>query len=153
MKQSKITTEATDSFSLEDICRSDNLVRNLLDIIESHPDETAVNFGRSIIYSFEDDFDKTVNYLEFLIQKFPNISLLRCRIAQTFISENNYENAIIHLEKILELDQEDLTAKIWLTFSYFKIGNTEKANKYLNGLEKFVYILKAMPDRYSGLNS
>jgi len=153
MKQSKITAETTNSFSLENICRSDNMMKNLLDIIESHPSETAVNFGRSIIYFIEDDFEKTTRYLEFLIQAFPNTLLLHRRIAQVFIRENKYEKAIIHLEKVLELNEEDLTAKIWLNLSYFKVGNTEKANSSLQDLNKFVFILKVTESKYLGLDS
>lgn len=153
MKQSKIITETTNAFSLEDVCRSDNMMKNLLDIIESHPCETAVNFGKSIIYFIEDDFENTISYLEFLIQIFPNTLLLHRRIAQVFIRENNYEKAITHLEKVLELDEEDLTAKIWLNLSYFKVGNTEKANSSLQDLTKFVFVLKATESKYLGLDS
>ena len=143
MKESKIIAETTKILSLEDICRSDDVVKNLLDIIESHPDETVGNFGRSIIYFIEDDYEKTVSYLESLIQQFPDIVLLRNRLAQTFISKNDFEKPIVHLEKVLELDNNNLTSKIWLTLSYFKVGNTPKENKYLNDLRRFVYILKA----------
>jgi tetratricopeptide (TPR) repeat protein len=153
MEDSRSTIEIPNAFSMENICHSSNLIKNLLEIIESHPNEIAVNFGRSIIYFIEDDYAKTLNYLELLSSEYPNISLLHRRIAQVLIRENNYQKAIVHLEKVLELDEEDLTAKIWLILSYFKIGNTEKANARLNDLKDFIFVLKATKSTYSGLQS
>ncbi len=97
MVKSQTETEMSNAFQIENVCHSSKFMKNLLDFIESHPSESAVNFGRSIIYFIEDDYDKTINCLELLIQKYPNIPLLHQRLAQVFIRENNYEKAIIHL--------------------------------------------------------
>lgn len=153
MIQSQTETEMSKAFQIENVCHSSKLMKNLLDIIESHPSESAVNFGRSIIYFIEDDYARTISYLELLIQKYPNIPLLHQRIAQVFIRENDYEKAILHLEKILELNEEDLLAKIWLSLSYFKVGNAEKAGIQLNNLKEYIFVLEAKHGVYTGLHS
>lgn len=153
MIDSELKTEMPSVFSIEYVCRSSNLMKNLLEIIESHPDEIAVSLGRSIIYFIEDDFDKTLDHLEFLIKECPNISLLHRRIAQIFIHENNYQKAITHLEKVLELDNEDLTAKVWLSLIYFEVGDTKMATDRLNDLKNYVFVLKTTQSTYSGLQS
>lgn len=153
MAQSSTKTETSVDFQIENVCQSKNLMKNLLDIVESHPSETAVNFGKAILYFIEDDFDKTTYYLESLIEKYPNIPLLHERIAQVFIYANNYERAISHLEKILELDEENLLAKIWLSLSYYKIENSEKAGIQLNNLRDLVFILEAKQKIYTGIKS
>ncbi|MCD9188947.1 MAG: hypothetical protein LUM44_21195 [Pyrinomonadaceae bacterium] len=137
----QIATNGKNDFSLECACRSSNLLKNLSDIIKTHPNNTAQNFGMSIIHLIEGDSDKTVNCLESIIAENPNISLLHRRIAEVFINNNDYKQAIIHLENALEADKEDLTAKIWLSLSYFEIGNSKKAGAILTELKEYIFHL------------
>lgn len=153
MRESKSVKEVSNEFSLEKVCQSSNLLKNLLDIIESHPSESAINLGRSIIYFILDDYDKSLNYLEFLVENCSNVSLLHHRIAEVLINKNNYEKAAFHLKKVLELDEENLTAKIWLCLAYFKIGDIEKAYELLNDLNEFVFILRAGEIKFTTLDS
>lgn len=113
----------------------------------------AAQFGKSIIYYIEDDFRNMLQCLECLTESFPNIPLLHRRIAEAHIHENNYQKAIPHLEKVVELDNKDLTAKVWLNLSYFKIGKTKEANAILNELKNLVFILNVTERSYSGLQS
>jgi predicted Zn-dependent protease len=153
MEESQSKSETHNCFSMEKICQSNNFIKNLLEIIESHPNESAVNFGRSIIYFINDDFDKMLECLELLTKSFPNISLLHRRIAEAHLYKNSYPIAITHLEKVLELDTKDLTARVWLVLSYFKVGKAKEANDGLDDLINFVFTLKAIERRYTGLQS
>lgn len=148
-----IKEETLNDFSLTTTCQSSNILKNLLDIIETHPSEAAVNFGRSIIYFIVDDYGKSLNYLEILSEKYPNIPLLHHRIAEILIKSSEYKKATFHLEKVLEFDKENLTAKIWLCLSYFKLCDTVKACELLNELNNFVFVLKAGEIKYTTLTS
>ncbi|MGC2234681.1 MAG: tetratricopeptide repeat protein [Pyrinomonadaceae bacterium] len=142
------TTEFQSDFSIECACRSSNLLKNLRNIIQSHPSNTAQKFGMSIIHLIEGDSEKMLNCLEFIIGENPNISLLHRRIAEVFINNNDYQQAIIHLENALEADEEDLTAKFWLGLSYFEIGNTKKARAILRELKEHVFHLSVMDNNW-----
>ena len=141
MIEQRTTTELKSDFSIECACLSSNLLKNLRNIIQSHPSSTAQNFGMSIIHLIEGDADKMVICLESIIKENPNVSLLHRRIAEFFIDKNDYQQAIIHLENALEADKEDLTAKVWLSLSYFEIGNTKKAGAILRELKDYTFHL------------
>lgn len=79
--------------------------------------------------------------------------LFHQRIAEVLIRNSNYEKASHHLEKVLEFDEENLTAKVWLCLSYFKLCNMEKAYKMLNELNDFVFLLKFTQIDYNDLDS
>src|ERR1044072_73173 len=135
------TTELRSDFSIECACSSSNLLKNLRNIIQTHPSSAAQNFGMSIIHLIEGDADKMANCLESIIKENPNISLLHRRIAEVFIDKNDYQQAIIHLENALEADKEDLTAKVWLSLSYFETRNTKKAGAILRELKDYTFHL------------
>lgn len=153
MPEDKSVKEPFNEFSLANTCQSSNFLRNLLDIIETHPSEAAINFGKSIIYFIVDDYDKSLSYLEFLIEKYPNLPVLHHRIAEILINSSDYEKAAFHLEKVLEFDKENLTAKIWLCLTYFRLCDTVKAYKLLNEIKGFVFILRAGEIEYTALTS
>lgn len=91
----------------------------------------------------ESEFDAMLMCLETLIDENPNNSILHRRIGEIFIHKNDYKQAIIYLEKAVELDKENLTVKIWLCLSYFKTGYKDKANTILENLKKSVFLLDA----------
>jgi tetratricopeptide (TPR) repeat protein len=126
-------------FSLEEACKSANYIFNLEEVIQTHPNATARTFGLSIIKTFSEENEKSLEYLEELIKGNPDVLLIRRRIAEFFIDFDEYEKAIFHLEKILELESKDLTAKVWLCLIYYKIGEIEKAKKTFESLREFVY--------------
>ena len=148
MTKQKTTTELGSDFSIECACRSNNLLNNLQNIIQSHPNNTAQNFGMSVIHLIEGDPDKMINCLELIIKENPNISLLHRRIAEVFINKDDYRQAIIHLENALKADEEDLTAKVWLGLSYFEIGNTKKAGAILRELKEYIFHLNVMGNNW-----
>lgn len=55
--------EKTSAFSIEEACRSSNMMRNLRSVIEAHPDECAKNFGMSIMYLINEEHDKMLECL------------------------------------------------------------------------------------------
>jgi predicted Zn-dependent protease len=129
------------NFDLEKACRSNKLLKNLREVVQSHQSEIASNFGMSIIHLIEDENDKILTCLNFLIKECPEISLLHRRLAEVFIRKDDYKQAIPHLEKAIKLDSEDLTAKVWLSLSYFKVGEQKKALMSLEDLKSHIFVL------------
>ncbi len=125
--QTENTDEKTNVFSIEKVCQSHNLIKNLREVIDSHPDETAKNFGMAIMHLIYDNYDKILACLEFVAERHPNIPLIQRRIAEIHIRRNNFQTAIPYLEKALELNKKDMTAKIWLSLSYYAAGNEKKS--------------------------
>ena len=64
-------------------------------------------------------------------------ALTDIQIAERYLSEQNYEQAIIEFEKILEIEPMNVEAYIGLAEAYIGKGDTEKALEILrNGLEQ-----------------
>lgn len=140
-EQSKEQSIHYGNFDLEKACQSNKLLKNLQEVVQSHQSEIASNFGMSIIYLIEDENDKILTCLNFLIKECPEIPLLHRRVAEVFIRKDDYKQAIPHLEKAIKLDSEDLTAKVWLSLSYFKIGEQKKALLSLEDLKTHIFVL------------
>lgn len=134
--------ERTKTFSIERACESPNFVKNLSDIIETHPDENARNFGMSIIHLLSRNYNETLKYLEFLTETHPNISLLHRRIGEVYISQDKFETAAAHLEEALKLEK-DFTVLFWLGLIHNKLGNENKANICFDVLKDDVFFLHA----------
>lgn len=143
-EQKNITScEGTNAFSLENTCKSSNLMKNLREVLETHPDECAKNLGMSIMHMLYDNHDKMLECLKFLVKNNPELPLLHRRIAEIYINRDDYKTAVPHLEKALKLDNQDLTAKIWLGLSYYATGNEKKAKICLDLLKEDVFLLHA----------
>jgi tetratricopeptide (TPR) repeat protein len=136
-------SESPIAFSLEKVCRSSNLLKNLKEIVLSHPDKTAENLGMSIVYLFEDKYSELLECLETIAGANPEVSLIRRRIAEVFLGRNDLLQAITHLKQVVKLDREDQTALIWLALSYYEIGEKEKGALIFNKLRQSVFILHA----------
>lgn len=145
-RNTKISIEEKNSFSIEMACKSTKLMKNLRSVVESHPDETAKNFGMSIMHLLNHRHEKTLECLKYLNQNYPEISLINRRIAEIYISKDDYKTAITYLEKALKLDDEDLTARVWLGLSYYAIGNEKKGKICLSLLKDEVFVLQAIKD-------
>ena len=143
MSESETNSQKTKDFSIEKVCKSHNLINNLRSVIESHPDEIAKNFGMAVIHLIYDNYDKMLACLEFVAQQYPDISLIQKRIAEIHIHRNNFQEAIPYLEKVLELEGGDMTAKIWLTLSYYATGNEKKAKSSLKCLKGYIFMMHA----------
>lgn len=143
MPESEKSCKKTNDFSIEKACKSYNKLNNLRDVVESHQDESAKNLGLSIVYLLNNDFSKVLESLKYLAQTHPDIGLIDRRIAEIYINQNNFEAAVNYLEKAVELDKDDLTAKFWLSLGYFAIGNKKKAEIYLKSLRENVFLLQA----------
>ena len=115
-------TESPVAFSLEKVCRSSKPLKNLREVILSHPDEIAKNLGLSIMGVLEDKDEEILKCLELIAEAKPEVSLIRRRIAEVFLSRNEFSQAISHLKQAVKLDKEDQTALIWLALSYYEIG-------------------------------
>lgn len=148
-QKSRIQGEVSNSFSLETVCKSSNFIKNLREIIETHPDDGAKNLGLSIIHLLYGNYDKVLNCLDIIASQHPDIPLIQRRIAEIYIYRNNFQAAIPYLEKVLELNEEDMTAQIWLNLSYFVTGETKKARANLKLLKSFVFSLNAKESNWS----
>jgi len=131
------------SFSIEQTCKSSSLMQNLRNVIESHPNESAKNLGMSIFYLINGEHRKMLECLEFLVEKHPEIAEIQRRVGEGYINKNDYQTAIPHLKNAIKLNEEDLTAKIWLSFSYFAIGDEKKAKICLDLIKPDVFLLHA----------
>lgn len=134
-------------FSLEEACKSNSYLANLTEIVQTHSCESARNLGLAILSGFNDESEKAVELLESLVKKNPNISLLHQRIAEFCIDSDNYKKAVFHLEKVIELQDQNLTARFWLCLIYHSQGNAEKAKDTFEYLKKLVYRLQVKIDR------
>lgn len=130
-----------EKFDLEKACQSNKLLKNLREVIQSHQSEIASKFGMSIIHLIEDEHEEIPDCLNFLINECPEVSLIHRRLGEVFIRKDDYKQAIPHLEKAIKLDSEDLTAKVWLSLSYFKVGEQKKALSSLEDLKGHVFVL------------
>jgi len=142
-EQTKEHSVHHEKFDLEKACRSNKLLKNLSEVIQSHQSEIASNFGMSIIHLIEDEHDEIPTCLNFLIKECPEVSLIHRRLGEVFIRKDDYKQAIPHLEKAVKLDSEDLTAKVWLSLSYFKVGEQKKALSSLEDLKSHIFVLQA----------
>lgn len=140
MPENKTCCEKIKSFSIEKTCKSNNLLKNLCEVVESHPDNNAKNIGMSIIYLLGGNYSKALEYLNSLVKAHPEIELLHRRIAEVYISQNDFETAITYLENALKIDKENLTVKIWLSLSYFVVGDEKKANNFLRSLKEEIFL-------------
>ena len=64
-----------------------------------------------------------------------NISKKQSQQSQNLLCQQN-------LEKVIELQNQDITARFWLCLIYHSQGNTEKAKNTFEYLKKFVYRLR-----------
>lgn len=126
-------------FSLERACQSYSYLTNLQEIVETHPNELARNFGMAIISSLDERNEESLQQLELLAEVNPNIPLVHQRIAEFCIALGRYEQAIVHLEKVIELENQNLTARFWLCLLYHLTNKTKQAKSSLDILKKLVY--------------
>lgn len=148
-QQNDTRDEKSGTFSVERVCKSNNLIKNLREVIESHPDEIAKNFGMAIVYLICDKYDKMLSCLELVAQQYPDVPLIQRRIAEIHIYRSNFQEAIPYLEKVLELEEEDMTAKIWLSLIYFVTGDIKKGKASLKSLKGFIFVLRAENTKWS----
>ena len=129
-------------FSLEEACKSTNYFANLREVIQTHPCDSARTLGLSIITAFNEETEIALEHLESLVQDNPEIPLLHRRIAEFYIDINKFEEAVIHLEKVIELQKKDLTARFWLCLIYLLLGEREKAKEPFKYLKDYIYQLQ-----------
>lgn len=131
-------------FSLEETCKSTSYLANLREVIQTHPCDSARNLGLSIITAFNEETEIALEHLKSLVRENPEIPLLHRRIAEFYIDGNEFEEAIIHLEKVIELQTKDLTARFWLCLIYLLRGEKEKAKEPFKYLKDFIYQLQVI---------
>ena len=54
---------------------------------------------------FMKDIHKTIKILEITLNSMPDNTDIRCHLASLLLSTDNYENAIIHFEKVFLMNQ------------------------------------------------
>lgn len=112
------------------------LLNDLKKILLRSSETMATKYGLSIINVFQNDLDEAVTNLTYLIENKPDVGLIHRRLGELFILRSEHEKALPHLEKAVELDSEDLTALTWLSLTYYRLGETEKAIKRQDLLEE-----------------
>lgn len=129
-------------FSLEETCKSTSYFANLREVIDTHPCDSARNLGMSIITAFNEETEVALEHLQSLVLDNPEIPLLHRRIAEFYIDGNKFEEAAVHLEKVIELQTKDLTARFWLCLIYLLQGEKEKAKEPFKYLKDYIYQLQ-----------
>jgi len=142
MPKSETICEKMSDFSIEEACKSNNLLSNLITVVKSHPDDSAKQLGLSILFLIQEEHGKMLDCLNILARKFPEVASLHRRIAEVYINQGDFVTAVPHLEKALKLNNHDMTAKIWLGLSYYATGN-KKAETCLSLLKSDVFLLHA----------
>jgi tetratricopeptide (TPR) repeat protein len=92
-----------------------------------------------------------LDYLESLSEPFPKLSLLHRRIAEAYIHQNKFSKAANHLEKAVEINDKDLTAKVWLILLYFKVRKAKQANINFQNLTELIFVLDVSEKSFTGL--
>lgn len=114
-------------FSLESIVDSPGLLKELRQIISSHQDKTAREFGLATISVMLNDYEAALEHMKNVIAKKPDVPFLHRRLAEILILRDEHEEAIPHLERVVEQDPQDSTSPMLLLTTYQRTGNYEKA--------------------------
>ncbi|HEX8286831.1 MAG TPA: tetratricopeptide repeat protein [Pyrinomonadaceae bacterium] len=130
--------------SLESLMDSPKRLKELYDIINSHQDKLTKEFGLATISIMLRDFDAALEHMKYVIAKKPNAPVLQRRLAEILILRDEHEEAIPHLEKVVESDPHDSTAPMLLLSTYQRTGNYEKAQKLEDFLTAYKNFLKAI---------
>ena len=96
MSEHETKREPSKSFSLEKACRSSNLFENLQEVVTSHPDEAAKNFGLSVMYLLENKNNQALDCLKRLAEEYHKIPLIQQRIAEIFVDREDFHKAVVH---------------------------------------------------------
>lgn len=134
-------TEIADSFSLEQACCSTNYLNNLKTVVNTHQNHSARIFGKSLIYFLIGNSKEMLRCFDQLITENPQISLLYRRAGELLVHEEEHALAIEYLEKALELNEHDLTSRMWLSYCLVKDGKTTEAEKQFNVIKDHILYL------------
>lgn len=139
-----------DSFSIRLACRSTDPLTNLRSIIETHPDQDARILGESIVYFLSGKSQKMLECYERLIEENPDIPLLYRRAGELSICARKYSQAATYFAKAIELSDEDLTNRLWLSFCHLKNNDIEAANSEFEHLEERVFYIDISELNWTG---
>ena len=88
-------------------------------------------------------YNKAEKCLVNLVEKYPNSILGHKKLAKLYEIEDNKENAIIEYEKILEIDEDDIQARIAIGTLYYECDRKIEAKQIL------AEVLEQNPDNYN----
>lgn len=123
---------------------SPSRLKELREILGSHQDMTAKEFGLATISVMLNDFDAALEHMKTVIDRKPDVPFLHRRLAEILILRDEHEDAIPHLEKVIEQDPQDSATPMLLLSTYQRTGNYEKAQKlevYLTAYKNFLNTL------------
>lgn len=141
MMKTSEKSEIPTNLSITTICRLNGLVSQLREVVECHQDEDARQIGLSVVHLMENEERKSLECLKTLVEKYPDISILQQRLAETYLSLQEDENAVIHLEKAVKLDKKNYTAMFWLALCYYRVSSLEKGSIIFDWLRENIYLL------------
>lgn len=130
-----------ENFSINTICQLNGLLGQLREVVECHQDEDARQIGLSVVHLLENEDRKSLECLKILVGKYPGISILQQRLAETYISLQEDEKAIPHFEQAVKLDKKNYTAMIWLALCYYRSSSPEKGSVIFDWLREKIYLL------------
>lgn len=129
------------NFSIKKICQPNGLLGQLREVVECHHDEDARQIGLSVVHLLENDDRRSLECLKTLVGKYPDVSILQQRLAETYLSVREDERAVIHFERAVKLDKKNYTAMFWLALCYYRSSSPEKGAIIFDRLREKVYLL------------
>ncbi len=116
----------------------------LSEAVQKHPNDARLLSELAITYDFLGKSDEAFKMYEQALVNRPDNKDLRYNYGRLFLMRQDYDNAIIHFEKVAEAAPEDFEANYNIGISHLKIG--ERLDKELRELNEAVSKKKQKPD-------
>jgi tetratricopeptide (TPR) repeat protein len=101
--------------------------------------EEDAYFALGQLYVNEEKYAEAIDALKLALQSNPNHSDIHHLLAWSFYMQEKYEGAIIHIERVMALDQSNVNYYLRAGLIYEAVGNVERA------LEMYQSVLKINP--------
>ncbi len=111
--------------------RDDEVRQMLTELRNRFPDITGVDQMLAELYLQRGAFDKAVALMEPVVAKEPGNARARATLARGLASLSLYDDALSHVNKILEDDPKNAEMHLLAVRIYQAMGNNEKANEHL----------------------
>ncbi|HEX8564640.1 MAG TPA: tetratricopeptide repeat protein [Pyrinomonadaceae bacterium] len=126
------------------LINAEKLLQGILDVVNTHPDEASREFGSASINIMLNDYDAALEHMKNVIAMKPNVSFYYRRLAEILVLQDEWKEALPHLERVMELESQDTAAANLLLATYQKTENREKAKKLEEYLDAHKNFLKAL---------
>lgn len=95
--------------------------------LDMAPDLARANFFYARMLREEGDFDAAIEHLEVVLDQYPKDRVVLNEAGRVRFLQRRYQDAVPYLQRVLEIDPEDLMAHYNLMLSHTGLGNDERA--------------------------